>query len=50
MGYASRAENIEYCLQALDKVLAGSGVIKEGVAVDAARAVLQTSARQVGAA
>jgi len=49
MGYASRAENIEYCLQALDKVLAGSGVINEGVGVDAARAVLESNTRQVGA-
>ena len=40
MGYASRAENVEYCLQALDEVLAGKGVITEGVGVDAARAEL----------
>ena len=30
MGYASRPENIEFCLQALDEVLAGQGVITEG--------------------
>ena len=45
MGHASNADNIIYCLNALDEVLGKMGAdIKSGAAVDAAKKVLATSA------
>lgn len=44
MGHGCNAKNVEYCLQSLDQVLGDMGAIEKGVAVAAARTVLENAA------